>query len=49
MGGPNLIPSDAALGSFGGTGMGWAVGLGSDGEYFLRNSGGVVNGDVGRF
>lgn len=43
-----MTPSDDGLGSFAGTGMGCAIGLRSGGEYFLRSSGGVVNGDVGR-
>jgi hypothetical protein len=43
-----LSPSDAALGSFPGTGIDCAAGFGSGGEYFLRNSGGVEKGDAGR-
>lgn len=47
-GGPNLMPFDVVLGSFAGTGMSGTVDLDVGGEYFLRTSGGVVNGEVGR-
>jgi hypothetical protein len=41
------MPFDVVLGSFAGTGMSGTVDLDVGGEYFLRTSGGVVNGEVG--